>query len=603
MAQIAINQINNNLIPLIEDPQLGNLRMFIQGYSFQANTLSPNWMEAFQPYTGTAGQWGTTTSGLGSTAIANQGFMMLSGGTIHCTSLSVNSTTSGTPYYNKMVADTYHRTMDWANYPTQFQWKTTNGYTVFTGPAVATTSGGWYQVLGPNCANPTAAAIYSSPNATSFGNQIIYEDSTNMRLWTLTTQNLSGDLQLQAITGYETSSPSVTTVFSGSSYFGGQAAGYEVFFMGVDSSSNLWFCGLNSGTGYQYYNIIKVHPTTYAITSVISNSTATSPNSSDTYTKRRPSNIRRDSTTRRVFYSCHYNTSGALVPNRYVWDPTNVSGSVVATACTMTYPGSNTYATYATAYSSINAGWNGSNSYTSESWHMKPYQFSIGGTNYISFFICDKYPTGTVGTSTYMWGGTAPYRTIMTYSIGTGTNDNQLTYHSSIDPGWSTMPRDFIPLSAAGTTLAVPQNDLIYFWTFNASTGWGVSGPYPVNPRVIGLDQLGRLWAQVYDVGYGSVHVITPTTPITVNVAMATASFTYTGSNIATTANVTVSNSSGALMSTTVFLTINGGSMVFSNTGSKTQTITTSNVGGAIANLTITGGGYNTISASITSSM
>lgn len=249
-----------------------------------------------------------------------------------------------------------------------------------------------------------------------------------------------------------------------------------------------------------------------------------------------------------------------------------------------------------------NASYSGTNSYANENWHMKPYQFSLGGTNYITFFQCDKYPTGTYSNNaTYMWQGTLN-RTIITYSIGSGTNDNQLTYHSSFDPGYTTMFRDFMPISASGVTLAVPQNDLLYFWTFNATSGWQQSGPYPVNPRVIGLDQLGRLWAQVNDNGFGSVHVITPSTPITVNVVMATSSFTYTGSNIATSANVTVSNSAGSLISTTVFLTVNGASMVFSNTGLKTQTITTSNVGGAYANLTITGGGYNTISASITSS-
>jgi hypothetical protein len=370
--------------------------------------------------------------------------------------------------------------------------------------------------------------------------------------------------------------------------------------MGVDSSNYLWFCGV--GNTYNYYTIIRVHPTTYAVTNVVSNSYQL--NTTDSYSKRRPSNIRRDSSSRRVFYSAHFNASNQLQPNRYVWDPTNVSGNVAVTACTMTYPGSNTYATYGSMNTPSSTGWSGvmTNGYASETWHTKPYQFSLGGTNYITFFNCDKYPTSSYSNSPYMWA-TAANRVAITYSLGAAGADNNLTYHSSFDMGYSTMWRDFIPLNSSGITLAVPQNDLLYFWTFNAVSGWQQSGPYPVNPRVLGLDQLGRLWAQVGDVGYGSVHVVTPTTPITVNVAMSSSSFTYTGSNIAASANVTVSNASGYLMGTTVFLTINGSSMVFSNTGLKTQTITTSNVGGAIANLTITGGGYNTISASITSSL
>jgi hypothetical protein len=361
------------------------------------------------------------------------------------------------------------------------------------------------------------------------------------------------------------------------------------FFLGVDDLGFLHFCGIQDGTSlYSTYTFFKIHPTTFATTTIISssyrsNTTLMSPRSW-------VSNLRRQSSTRRVMYSSHYDTTPNLAPIRYVWN--TADGSVTATNCTMTYPSSNTYATYATRYTT-----EGYSTNNGANWHMKPWQFTVNGNNYITFWLTDKY--AYAGSGVTRWN-TSAKRTMMTYTIGAGTGDDVLTYHSSYTfPTINDIPRDFMPINASNTQMMVPVTLQMKFFSFNESTGWAPTGTYPYEFRGVGLDQTNRIWGMSKEKGNAVLHMITPTIPVTINVVMASSSFTFTGSNISTSCTVDAYGSDGTRIATSVNLAIDGNTMIFTTNSTKNLTVSTSASASTVVNLTITGGGVNNIIASV----
>jgi hypothetical protein len=239
----------------------------------------------------------------------------------------------------------------------------------------------------------------------------------------------------------------------------------------------------------------------------------------------------------------------------------------------------------------------GSTSYNYYSWHMKPYQFTVNGVNYITFWLTDKFAQANSGPSRW---STAQKRTMMTYTIGAGTGDDVMTYHSSYTfPTINDIPKDFMPINSAGTQLMVPVTLQMKFFSFNESTGWAPTGTYPYEFRMVGLDQTNRIWGFSREKSNGVVHMITPTIPVTINVVMASSSFTFTGSNISTSCTVDAYGSDGLRISTSVNLAIDGGTMLFTTNSTKNLTVTTSASASTVVNLTITGGGVNNIIASV----
>jgi hypothetical protein len=137
------------------------------------------------------------------------------------------------------------------------------------------------------------------------------------------------------------------------------------------------------------------------------------------------------------------------------------------------------------------------------------------------------------------------------------------------------------------------------FFSFNTSTGWAPTGTYPYEFRGIGLDQTNRIWGISREKAVAVLHMITPTIPVTINVVMASSSFTFTGSNISTSCTVDAYGSDGLRLSTSVNLAIDGNTMIFTTNSTKNLTITTSASASTVVNLTITGGGVNNIIASV----
>jgi hypothetical protein len=309
--------------------------------------------------------------------------------------------------------------------------------------------------------------------------------------------------------------------------------------------------------------------------------------------------------TKRVFYSSHFDVNGNLAPVRFVWDNTNLTGigsnvppPVTTSTCTMIYSGINavnSYTFYAASYAQTGVGAN-----NAETFHIQPWQFSPVGTNtwYITFWISDKSNVAAAGGSSATRWSTRQQRTMMTYQIGnTATNfDNTLTFHSSFTFEDSyNIPRDWLPVNTDGTIVVCPTYTKSRFMRFSTTSGWYVSSTYPYQLETCGLDQQGRLWGVGREVGNYSVHLLTSALPTQVSVVMPGQNYVYTGTNILTTASLYAYNWGGDLVTATVYLTVNGNSMVFSDNGTNAQTYTTNATTSTNVNLTITGAGVSNV--------
>ena len=954
MAEIAVNRLSDFLFSVIEDPTLANNRIFINGQSYNATTLSPNFQEMF--HYNRSDKWsnaGDNWVNIGGATYYNGlnvnswdlGTMSLEKGTIQCFSAQ-----SDMIYQNNFVHDTYHHSMDNTYYPVKRSFKTLAGNNIMSISQPYWNTSVYSSMINNTFYYRSDIAGYNSnyfnsaANSNSVIDQVVYEDTTNMKLWGYSKKDV-GIEYINVWNLYDTPSAvqAIASPFS-------TAAGQYSYFMGVDSAGSLWFLRQwdDTNVNANRYTIVKISPTSYAVTVVLDNSTR---GLGEGARNSRPSNIRRPADNRRVFYSSHYDNNGWLSPIRYIWDTTGAS--LLATNCTMYYPGSDFYQTHADKFVNTGATTNG-NSLTFSA-GIKGHQFSTGGVDYITYFVTDMavlqgsgstrfsiparrtaltysiganvpatltngiitgtlltysgtnaalspgmvltgtgvsastslvsenrnnittfvisgtagqftcasttlatnqaiqivgtyggtgsilgyisgntyyIQTGGTGTSftllnspsgtaalttagtptgitvtgvgwninntqtvastnitatpiiatligaaisgttltfasstgsavvvgmivsgigvlsnTYIvsgsslswvlnqtqnvnsttmtatqgaasftgviangatatitagvvtgdrftltsstgativpgmvlsggtypggyivsgsglsWiispsamvaaqtvttatpsvltasgpvigniavgmilsGGTTSLNTIIS-AVGTGVGgvgtyyvypaqnvasntttgylytDDRLNYHSKlVHLNLADLPRNWIPMNNTGTQLAVPTNEgLLRFYNFNSTTGWVPTGPYPIEFRQLGLDQNNRLWGTGKEKGYNSIHVITPTMPITITAVMAATSYTYTGSNISTTAAVNAWGTLGQRLASPVTLTIDGASMIFTSTGTKTLTVTTSDSADTTVNLTINGGGISNIIASV----
>lgn len=566
MPEIAVNRASTNMFAVIEDANLSKNRIFIEGQGYDANTLSPLWMQHFHFNHSDTYQYTADN-------FVDWAPMILTKGVEQCWG------NADTQHYNSGLADTYWRSMDYDNYPVKKGWKINSGKSYYTilGRTSVNTGDNYNSILifPEDC---TQGTTYLSGHAEGRPSHFIFEDPSNDRMWGFFSNRIEID-RVITWTGYESGIASFTRPID--------TSGRRFFFMGRDDSGFLFFLSVEHG-GYSRYDVIKLNSSTTAATTVLSNSYR---GYNVNYLRCYPSNIRRDSSTRRVFYSSHYEpTYASLSPIRYVWNPSD--GSVSTSNCTMTYSGSNTFSTYAAVHTT-----EGADGYQRNSWNIRPWQFTVNGTNYITFWLIDKSAAFSNGPS--RWSSEAK-RTMMTYSIGSGTSDDQLTYHSSVTfSSTSDIPRGLLPINAAGTHMAVPVTNALRFYSFNENDGWVLTGTYPTEFRMIGLDQSNRLWGASRERGYHTIHMISPSLPITISVATANSSYTYTGNSISTTATVNAYNSEGSRVVANVSLAIDGNGMIFTSSNSKNLTVTTSNSADTTVALTISNGGLNNIIASI----
>lgn len=603
MALLSSNKFMPTGFVLAEDPVLSKNRIFINTQAYDTSTLNFRSLEqALWPTN-------TTFTSFNEGITTTSPMMSLEKGTVFSGALNDDNGIAGGQA--RFVWDTYHRSMDFANYPARRNWNTNTGKIYSTQiSSDSTVYLGVYETTDLAAVEKTSSYNTVTLSNVSAGvNMFMYQDVSNQKLYGISgttyyirppNATINGDV-ITVFSNYDTPSSIVSAGGTKITNIGGDI----LFFMGVDDAGWTTWCTVytmgDSGAGpyaLSHFWVYKINPITSAATRLLNQTSGTY---SANCQMRFPSNIRRSSTARRVFYSCHYANTGVLSPVRFVWD--TAAAAVVATTCTMVYPttdittGSLPGTTTTLSITTVNGG----QKYSNSVYGHKGHQFTVDGVDYITFFLFDKAGDSSASVASTRWT-TLKQRTVFTYTIGTGTGDNVLTYHSSIQ--YATLgdiPRAFMPINTAGTQIASPTNNgSLQFYNFNSITGWIPSSTYKANFYMIGLDSTNRLWGlEAGTTSYTKLHSITSTMVTNVGVVMESSSYTYTGTNIITSAAVNAYNSSGSRIVANVTLTIDGASKIFTVNSSKTLIVTTSAIEDTTVSLTITGGGVNNINAKV----
>jgi hypothetical protein len=192
---------------------------------------------------------------------------------------------------------------------------------------------------------------------------------------------------------------------------------------------------------------------------------------------------------------------------------------------------------------------------------------------------------------------------MLTYQINTtGTsaaaNDSYLTYHSAYTfSSLADIPKNFMPINANNTLMAVVSYGKTSFLAWNNNSGWSSSGTYNQEFRMLGMDSTNRIWGYAMDKNNGSIHVVTPSLSVNVSVVMAATNYTYSGTTINTSAAINAYDYTGTRIAANVSLTIDGSTMTFASNGLKTLNVLTSTSADTTVALNIYGGGVNNIYA------
>jgi len=191
------------------------------------------------------------------------------------------------------------------------------------------------------------------------------------------------------------------------------------------------------------------------------------------------------------------------------------------------------------------------------------------------------------------------YRTFVTFAIDS-VNPKQLTYHSRVIIPET--PKNIIWLNDARTLLGVFAYNNFYMYAFTAVNGWSQTVNLPFRFEAVGRDLTGRMWA--VDGGpynYGRIHLITPTTPTTVSLSMAQASYNYTGTVINTTGTLNAYDQSGIRIAAPITLKVEGSSMRLVVNGLELleSTFTTSAATDTTVNIRVVSAGQSNITASV----
>ena len=188
----------------------------------------------------------------------------------------------------------YHVALDWNYFPVKPGWKTINGkvlmlrkYTLPVNDGTVGNQSHAQYLYGSTDITAGAGAIsYTTSYAGSYW---CYEDVSNQRMWSIAQGNTNGSY-IYYQSAYE------TTLGTGGTVTPPNNTQSIQFFLGVDDLGFLHFVGVQDGSSAQYYSqytFWKIHPTTYATTTIISSSYRSLTASAQR--KSWPSNIRRAS--------------------------------------------------------------------------------------------------------------------------------------------------------------------------------------------------------------------------------------------------------------------------------------------------------------------
>lgn len=322
------------------------------------------------------------------------------------------------------------------------------------------------------------------------------------------------------------------------------------FYMGADNFGTDYFLEVNCSTSE--YSVFRAANPSFT-GSGVSTSTSTvltgvtGGNSGNIY--QFPSNFVSSNSDYCTFYSSHYTSLGVLEPRKLTWN--KLTGQVNATTCSVIYPGVSTFATYGQICSTNNFNANSSNT-----WWIKPHVFVKNNIKYISFLVTEKSVHYFINERF----SDIKQRAWITYSIGDGDNDHQLTFHSVYN--WATtydMPRSWVPLTDAGDSLLVFLIGRVVKLDFSSELGWINNNTQSLDVRAYGIDSTGRVWLvnrgmasatqtgatadALAGTGYNSIYIYDTSTAENVSITMDQNSYNYVGNVISTTLTVNANNS------------------------------------------------------------
>lgn len=336
--------------------------------------------------------------------------------------------------------------------------QTAHGF--FTGDTV-TVSGATATTNAPNgtfivssaAANSFTYVNFATPTGSAGGTMNV--QGTTWRGWGVEMERDQGQ-RVVMITGhnYTRENNSTTAGVSRPTYVIANTGGNK-HFLGIDTYGYIWFVRVEKA-GTSGFSVFKYLMTGGAATetSVLA-STVPAGTLASSVICPMPSNIRAATATRIVFYSSHLSTTD-IAPLRLVWD--KAASSITANTCSLNFPAGTNFATFCAVPTANNFNAAGYNAYWS-----KPHQFTVNGVDYITFCFIDKF----------IWSNTARFptvksRTWLTFTLGTGTNDDQLAFHSGFAfLTTQDFPGGFAPFNTAGTKIATFSNNSASIMTFD----------------------------------------------------------------------------------------------------------------------------------------
>jgi hypothetical protein len=386
-----------------------------------------------------------------------------------------------------------------------------------------------------------------------------------------------------------------------------------MFFLGANADASAMFIELNGAhSGLKFHKLTTGNVAYQVLDWVHPGNTS--------WHYQYPSKLLHTSDRRKVFYQGGWNQHDSTFQlteefkepffHRFIWDP--VTQQVDIKRCTVTYPAGKYHYNYQRTVR-YEPSWH-SNYYNN--WFYRPHVFTVGTQTYLTYMFIDK--------STPNYYGERPYysrrdlnNTWVTFIVGNGENDDQLTYHSTFI--WSPARyyvRYVLPINTAGNQLLAFRMDTTETLTFDTDLGWVSHDKEQISMRSVAQDSTGRIYIATsgannyydntsggYDQsegkGYNQIWEYIPNSPITLRAVPAQTSYIYSGTPITSSISLTARKSlENALIAQTVKLVIHGTNAQFAN-GTDTVTVTTSASGAINVPFTILGAGQPSITAHV----
>jgi hypothetical protein len=386
-----------------------------------------------------------------------------------------------------------------------------------------------------------------------------------------------------------------------------------LFFLGVNHDSSAMFIELHGNhSGLKFHKLNSANTANQVMDWVHPGNTS--------WHYQYPSKLRHTSDRRKVFYQGGWNQHDSTFQlteefkepffHRFIWDP--VTQQIDVKRCTVTYPAGKYHYNYQQTVR-YEPSWH--NQYYAN-WFYRPHVFTVGNQTYLTYMFIDK-STPNYYTERAAYSSRDSNNTWVTFLVGSGENDDQLTYHSTYT--WDQARhyvRYVLPVNELGNQLVCFRMDNTLTLTFDTDLGWIGHDIEPISMRSVAQDSYGRIYiatsgannyydsgtggfTQSMGTGYNRIYEYIPTSPITIRAVPLQQTYVYSGTPINSSINITARNSlTNALVAQTVKLTISTTNAQFNN-GTNTTTVTTSSSGAVTVPFTILGAGQPVISAHV----